>query len=56
MENKPKQPAAPPSEPGTPSNADNGAEHGIPPGIHDAEPTGLPDSGRHHSEVTPTKP
>ena len=46
----------PTPQPGTgPADADH-AEHGIPPDIHDAEPTGLPNSDRHHTEVAPTKP
>lgn len=41
--------------PATPSEHDR-AEHGIPPEVHDAEPTALPTSDRHHTEITPTKP
>ena len=57
MENKPRQPPAPP-ESGTSPNVDNGAEHGIPPGMHDedADATATPDSGRGDAEIAPTKP
>ena len=53
--NKPQQPAEPPSLPGKDPESVEHAHHGIPPEVHDAEPTGLPNSDRHHSEVTPTK-
>ena len=38
-----------------PENVEN-AEHGIPEGVHDAEPMGLPTSERHQGETAPNKP
>ncbi len=57
MENKPRQPPAPPAAGASP-NAGEHAEHGIPPAMHDqdADATALPDSGRGDSEIAPTKP
>ncbi len=56
MENKPQQPAALPDEGSVDSESVAHTEHGIPPDVHEAEPTGTPSSDRHHVETTPTKP
>ena len=56
MENKPKRPDALPSEGGIGPESANETEHGIPPGTHDDQPTGLPNSDRHDGEVNPTQP
>ena len=56
MDNKPKQPDELPQAGSIDPEAATHAEHGIPPAVHDEEPTGLPTSDRHHNEVTPTKP
>ena len=56
MENKPQQPPAPTPAHGADPEASANAEHGIPTEVHDAEPTGLPNSDRHHGEVSATKP
>jgi hypothetical protein len=56
MENKPKQPDELPADGSIGSESAEHVEHGIPPAVHDDEPTGLPNSDRHHGEVTPTKP
>jgi GMP synthase-like glutamine amidotransferase len=56
MENKPKQPDELPADGSISSESAEHVEHGIPPAVHDDEPTGLPNSDRHHGEVTPTKP
>ena len=56
MENKAKQPDPLPPPGGTSPEPGGHTEHGIPPAVHDEEPTGLPSSDRHHNEVTPTKP
>ena len=55
MDNKAKQPEDPtPQSGGSPAGSEH-AEHGIPPDATEATPTGLPDSGRHETEVTPAK-
>jgi hypothetical protein len=55
MENKPKQPTEPTPQDGTSPMGGDHVEKGIPPAAHDDEPTGLPSSDRHQTEVTPTK-
>ena len=54
--NKSKQPDAVPPAGSIDPEAAGHTEHGIPPAVHEEEPTGLPTSDRHHNEVTPTKP
>ncbi len=56
MQNQAKQPAELPPEGSIDPETVSHTEHGIPPSTHEDEPTGLPTSDRHHSEVTPTKP
>ena len=56
MENEPKQPDELPPEGSIDSDTAEHTEHGIPPAANDAEPKGLPNSDRHHGEVTPIKP
>ena len=55
MGNTPKQPDELPPEGSVDPESVEHTEHGIPPEAQDAEPTGLPNSDRHHGEITPTK-
>jgi hypothetical protein len=58
MANDPKQPHERESTPERsvdPESVEH-TEHGIPPEAHEDIPKGLPNSDRHHTEITPTKP
>ncbi len=56
MANQPKQPDSLPPEGSVDPETVGHTDHGIPPEADKAEPTGLPNSDRHHGEVMPTKP
>lgn len=53
--NQPKQPEDPPTQDGVNPASDpvGTGEHGIPDGMEDARPKGLPTDDRHKTEVTP---
>lgn len=54
MENEPKQP--PETKPdGIEPDPDARKGHGVPPGATEEEPTGMPNSDRHQTEVTPAR-
>lgn len=56
MQNEPKQPPASQPDRRVVPDPDASKGHGMPPGATDDEPTGLPDSDRHHTETGPAKP
>jgi hypothetical protein len=56
MENDKKTPDEDTPTHGVSPEAGDHTEHGIPPAVHDAEATGLPNSDRAQTETVATKP
>ena len=54
--NEPERPQDPPTEGAPPAHNPTGTTpHGVPDGASDAEPKGMPDSGRHQTETVPDR-